>query len=384
MPSVIQRQIDRLVREKSGPPVVTCYLKLEPRDRSRGKYLIKLKNRLRAAEQAAAGAPRAEREAILRDLGRVRDYLAAPDRLPATQGVAIFASAGRRLFEAIPLPSVHRSRLTVASVPLVRELAAVEDDIGRLLVAVVDRSSARCYWVTAFGAEAAGPVLEAEDASLEPPTRAGRRVGSRVGERGYHNRIRNAQQRHWEAVAQRLFALDRAEPARAIILLGSGTAAVAVDPFLHPYLAARLIGHGTVAPRTATPAAVHQAALEVRHDWERARERAAVAEMRERLGEGWAVNGVAASLKALSEGKVRTLLVRGDTSLPGFRLAGSGRLLLAGQGGAWRGEGEPEPVADVVDEALEEALRQRVAVNVLYDEEAAKRVDGLAALLRFK
>jgi peptide subunit release factor 1 (eRF1) len=37
-----------------------------------------------------------------------------------------------------------------------------------------------------------------------------------------------------------------------------------------------------------------------------------------------------------------------------------------------------------VDEALEEALRQRLAVNVLYDAEAAKRVDGLAALLRFK
>jgi len=27
--------------------VVSCYLKLEPRDRSRGKYLIKLKNRVK-------------------------------------------------------------------------------------------------------------------------------------------------------------------------------------------------------------------------------------------------------------------------------------------------------------------------------------------------
>jgi peptide subunit release factor 1 (eRF1) len=38
----------------------------------------------------------------------------------------------------------------------------------------------------------------------------------------------------------------------------------------------------------------------------------------------------------------------------------------------------------VIDDALEEALRQRLDVNVLYDAAAAKGVDGLAALLRFK
>ena len=32
--------------------VVTCYQKLEPRDRSRGKYLIKLKNRVKEVVQA--------------------------------------------------------------------------------------------------------------------------------------------------------------------------------------------------------------------------------------------------------------------------------------------------------------------------------------------
>ena len=40
--------VERLAAIEPGKHwVVTCYLKLEPRDRSRGKYLIKMKNRVR-------------------------------------------------------------------------------------------------------------------------------------------------------------------------------------------------------------------------------------------------------------------------------------------------------------------------------------------------
>jgi peptide subunit release factor 1 (eRF1) len=58
--------------------------------------------------------------------------------------------------------------------------------------------------------------------------------------------------------------------------------------------------------------------------------------------------------------------------------------VVPGENAAWKGEGDPEPVTDVIDEALEEALRQRLDINVLSDVAAAKTVDGLGALLRFK
>ncbi len=44
----------------------------------------------------------------------------------------------------------------------------------------------------------------------------------------------------------------------------------------------------------------------------------------------------------------------------------------------------PVPVLDLVDEAIEDALRQRVKVEVVYDDEARRAVDGLAGLLRFR
>jgi peptide subunit release factor 1 (eRF1) len=42
------------------------------------------------------------------------------------------------------------------------------------------------------------------------------------------------------------------------------------------------------------------------------------------------------------------------------------------------------PVLDVVDDAIEEALRQGVDVNVVYEPEARDAIEGLAGLLRFR
>lgn len=376
---------ERLARLTTVAPgahrVVTCYLKLEPRDRARGKYLIKLKNRARAVLQALPrlGLERAIHDEVVRDLDRVQQYLHTSDNLPSTQGVAVFACQAIGLFEAVPLPVVYRSRLAVDSTPLVRELASVEDEFGRLLTVVLDRMAARFFEVTAYDCrELIG--LRADS------TRGGRFRGDQSGhgwgEHSYNNRIRTEKQRHYEAIARELFVIDRRQPAHGIVLAGSGSEAGAVEPFLHTYLADRLIGTARLTPKSATPATVHEATLGVRQAWEREAERAEVAEMTEALGSGWSVNGIDSTLRALSRGQIRTLLVNADASESGFRCGTSGRLARTER--ECREEGEPVPVLDVVDDAIEEALRQRVGVNVVYDPEARGAVDGLAGLLRFR
>jgi len=143
----------RLTRvDAGGHPVVSCYLKLEPRDRTRGKYQIKVKNRVKAAIQGLSrlGLDRPDVEAVHRDLNRIQQFLRSPSNLPATQGVAVFACEAIELFETVALPVVHRSRLAIDASPLVRELASVEEEFGRLLTVVLDRTSARFFEVTAF------------------------------------------------------------------------------------------------------------------------------------------------------------------------------------------------------------------------------------------
>jgi peptide chain release factor subunit 1 len=362
--------------------VVTCYLKLEPRDRSRGKYLIKLKNRVREVVQALPrlGLERATQDEVARDLELVQTHLKSPGNLPSTQGIAIFACGPIGLFEAIPLPFVYRSRLAVDTSPLVRELALVEDEFGRLLTVVLDRTAARFFEVTAY------------DTTELPGLRADSTRGKRFrgdthgppgwGEHTYNNRIREEKQRHFEAIARELFAIDRRQPAHGIVLAGTDTEAAAVEPFLHNYLVERVIGTARLNPKEASPAGVHEATLAVREAWERDSERALVHEMQEAVGSGWSVNGMTPTLRALSRGQVRALVVHADAGEPGFRCADSGRLALTERD--CRGEGEPVPVLDVVDDAIEEALRQGVDVNVVYEPEARDAIEGLAGLLRFR
>jgi peptide subunit release factor 1 (eRF1) len=378
----VAHQLERLTRASpAGHPVVSCYLKLEPRDRARGKYLIKLKNRVKGAKAALPRLvpERTEQDAVARDLDRVVEYLRTPPNLPAAQGVAIFASEGIGLFEVLPLPLIHRSRLAVDGTPLIRELASIEDEFGRILTVVLDRTSARFFEVTAYHATEL-PGLRAD------ATRGGRFRGDQSGpgwgEHNYHNRIREEKQRHLEGIARELFALDRRHPASGIVLAGPGTEAGAVRPFLHSYLSERVLGTARLNPKEATTAAVHAATLAVRQAWERESERALVAELGERLGSGWAVNGLAPTLKALSRGQVRSLLVSGDTSVPGFRCPETGRLTLTEK--ECRAEGGAVPVLDVVDDAIEEALRQDLDVNVVYDPDALRQIDGLAGVLRFR
>ena len=361
-------------------PIVTLYLKLEPRDRARGKYLIKLKNRMKAALEGlpAMGFSAAEQRAVAGDLDRIYRDLETPAGLPSTQGIAIFACGALDLYERVELPSVYRSRLVVDRTPLVRELLAAPDEVGRLLTVAMDRTSARIFEVTAYGAK------EIADLHSES-TRGGKFHSDRhgapgMGEHTYHNRIRNEKARHLGMIADTLFRLDRAEPSHGLILAGIGTDAASLTPFLHPYLKAKVMGTAKLNPKETGPAHVHAATLVARARAEQESEATLVKQVRSGIGTGWAVNGVAPTLKALAEGKIRTLLVNPSASMPGFRCA-SGRLALLEK--ECRSEGPCVPVHDVIDDAIEEALRQRVEVDVIHSE-AAARIDGLAGLLRFK
>ena len=361
--SAVRAAVRRLSAIAPGArQVVSCYLKLEPRDKTRSKYLIKMKNRVKqaAAELERRPLERGAREAVAADLARVLAYFEEPTRLPAARGIALFACRDLDLFEALALPHVHRSRLAVAPLPLVRELVALEEEFGTILVAACDRTGARFFEVTAFDV-AELPALAAPDVSRsgkfhgprQMMARAGAPAGS-AGEHAYHQRIREEKHRLYARVADRLFQIHTERPVAGLVAAGIGVDAAALLPHLHTYLHDLVLGVVKLNPQRVTPAEVREAALALREQRERAWERAHAEAVREGRGSGWAVNGVAPTLKALQRGQVRTLLADGHDDDP--------RL----------------------DNAVEDALTQRVQVDVLYDDRARRVVDGLAGLLRFR
>jgi len=358
----VRATVQRLALLEPGRfPVVSCYLKLEPRDKTRGKYLTKTKNRVRAAlaHLERSTLDRDVREQVARDLERVLRFFEEPAGLPPARGVAVFASEGQDLFEVLPVPHVHRSRLAVHPVPLVRELIALEEEFGIIVVVACDRRGARFFQVTAFEVvELAGLTLPATRTSkfhgsrpLEP--RSGHPSGG-AGERHHHMRIREEKHRLYAAAADHLFRLHSDHPLTGIVAAGIGVDAAALLPHLHTYLHDLVLGVVKLNPQHATASDAREAALALRQERERAWERAHADAVRQGKSTGWAVNGIEDTRAALARGQVRTLLADG--------------------------------LADdmQIDDAVEEALAERAQVDVLYDERARRAVDGLAALLRFR
>ncbi len=360
--NTVREAVQRLARITPGShQVVSCYLKLEPRDKTRGKYLIKMKNRVREAVEGLdqLQLDHATRAAVTADLQRVQRVFDEPGQFRGARAVAIFACTPLRLFERIPLPHVHRSRLAVRPIPLIRELVAMEEEFGTILAVAFDRTGARFFEITAYDAVEL-PALAAQASRTskfhgkQSVRRGGTGVSGSLGERHYHARIREEKHRFYAAVADHVFQLNRERPIAGIVVAGIGVDAAALLPHLHSYLHDLVLGVVKLNPKSLTAPKIRDAALTLREERERAWERAHAEAAAEGLATGWAVNGVPASLEALERGQVRTLLVDGHGDDPG------------------------------IDDAIEEALGQRAQVDVLYDERARRAVDGLAALLRFR
>src|SRR5204863_478526 len=79
--SAVRGAVDRLsALEPGANQVVSCYLKLEPRDKARAKYVIKIKNRIKQVASDLERRPldHAQRESVRADLDRLRRYFEGP------------------------------------------------------------------------------------------------------------------------------------------------------------------------------------------------------------------------------------------------------------------------------------------------------------------
>ena len=357
-PEAVRSVVQRLAGfEPSGTDrVVSCYLKLEPRDKTRGKYLIKMKNRVKEAATQLGRKPlgRDEREALAADLGRVLRYFEEPGHLPPTRGLALFACGARGLFEAIALPHVHRSRLAVEPMPLIRELVALDQEFGTILVIACDRTGARFFAVTAFDVTELAGLAAVEVSRGGRFAGAGGRAAGSPGEHNYHMRIREEKHRHYARVADQIYQRHAQGALTGLVVAGVGADAAALVPHLHTTLHELVLGVVKLNPKKISPAEAREAALALREERERSWEMAHAEAVRENLGMGWAVKGIEPTLKALRRGQVRILLADGQAE------------------------------DSRIDDAIEEALRQRAQVDVVYDPKARRAVPDLAALLRFR
>jgi peptide subunit release factor 1 (eRF1) len=318
--------------------------------------------------------PHEERLGLRRDLERVGEFLRGQnDWAKEARGVAVFASTPLELFETVRVPQPVPSEYMVGPSPYVEPLAEI-GPAGCYCVALIDGRWARMLRGSEYDLR---EVVSFGD-DVPPKTK-----GGGWSQANFQRSQRKDVQDHIRHAASVLYDMYRREPC-ALLLIGApeerwAMVLDALHPDLQRVLGERLqieVAHASVADVNR----IAGAAIDARR---REHEDAVLARLRDGLGAGGrATAGLAAVLDALVARRVEVLLYDAGLVRPGRICPRDG----------WLGEsGERCPVDDtplvvtdnVVEAAVEAALRQSAEVMALRDRPDLGPLGSIAALLHF-
>ncbi len=385
--------------------VTTLYLHLRPEDRQDNKYLTLYKDMVKEKKRELEGRELSGdvKSSVEKDFELIGEFLSEPENLTGCRGIAVFSCSREGFFEAIKLPYVYRNRLMVSPDPLIREIAAIDEEFGRIGVLLIDRKHIRYFLMDIEGIterldfleplatrahrfHSGGSALKGAEGTfkLNMPARGAspNMVQHSYGEWRFHMRIKEERHRVFKLASDAVFEEWKGSKFDKLVIGGFMEEGLKdIENHLHTYLRERLIGYIEINPSEAKPHEVRDKVLNLLWEKDREEEKRLVEEMEELIGRGLAVNGTTKVLEMLSLGNVRTVLIPEDFEKPGY-LCPESHLVFLKPECPLPGEKALE-IEDIVDEVIEEALDQRATVEVIVSPELQKRIDGLAAFLRF-
>lgn len=347
-------------------PVVSLYLDVDgarwvrPHD-----YEAELDRMLRRVVDTEPGAAE--------DLAKIGAFVKAGIDRSRTKGLAVFSCVGGGLWQVMDLPVPVRNQLVVNATPHVRQLESVLNNNRRFGLLLVDRQRARLFVFEL------GELRDRSEVFDQLP----RHEDDRGDWDKDHVRDHTADvaQHHFKRAADVAFEVFKAQQFDHLVIGGPDEVVTAFERHLHTYLKDRVAARINL-PVASSDSVIREAALAVAASVERASEAELVGRLREAVGGGGAVAGLADTLRALVERRVDTLVVSDGYVAPGWRCRGCGHIATLGRSCPLCGIDMAE-VEDAVEEAVEEALNQSCRVEVCVDNADLDVLGRIGALLRF-
>lgn len=367
------QMVRRLSEHHGDPAVSSVYLDVDGADRpvaatyegAFDQLALDLHHRARARGDARI------LHSVDGDINRMRAWLAHGVDRTAVRGLALFGCSEQDYFEAVELPFAVRDEASIGACPRIRQLVELLDEPEPFLVALVDKQSLRLLEVDGHRIDEHPPLVAPAARAIDTTVELG------------------TFQHHDEEAAlvfarQAADAVEEAVRKRSVgqIVLGGPDEAVAnLERFLHPMTQALVIGRAHVRV-AARPEEIAAAARAVADGAERRREADLVEEVRQRAaGAHRGVVGLEATLDALSEHRVATLLVRDGYRVPGGVCPACGHVGPDIRQCAVCGTTNVE-VDDVVELAIENAVAQGAAIEFCHNTEL-ERFGSIAAIERY-
>jgi peptide subunit release factor 1 (eRF1) len=360
--------------EPSPFPVISLYLSLTPNQNGRENH-DQFVRKVLAERGKALPADSPERESFEKDAERIRQYL-DNEKQQSWQGLAIFASTGAELFEAIPLETPFDDHwMFVGSTPHLYPLAKLVDTYPRYVALSLDTNKARIQVFSLAAAERAEQVVSDK-------TRRNSKGG--WSQARYQRRADNVHMNHMKEVVDTLDRIVREEKIDQIVIAGDDQAVVKLREQLSQELADKIVDVVKLQ-RNAQDASF----LETTFDAIRMKDAETDAEKVQELLDEWrsgglGVAGPEATLTAFQMGQVDELIITGsvDTLKPVQKLPDDAAAEMQADTSA--PEGVDEERLKLSAELIKRAQQTAARIRFIEDASLLQEVGGVGALLRFR
>lgn len=369
---ISEAQIRALAAYHGEPVVTTVYLDVDGRHRPiRATLPAVFEGVTTELTDRLADGDRSVYRAVSADLDRMREWLGRDWERSTTRGLAMFACSAEDWFQVVPLAFPVADTAGIGPHPRIAPLLAALDAHQRFMVALVDRRRVRILHVELGEANEAAALTEPEE----------RAVDTGAEQEQLESHAEEAARAHWRRAAAHVERALAEWPTAQLVLGGPDEAVAGLSGCLPASVRATVAGRVSVA--VAAPVGdVVTAAAAVITAVEQAREAATVAELRQRAETGrGAVIGLDATLAALEEKRVETLVVAEGFTSPGGQCPSCGHL-GPDVGRCPRCGSDNVAVDDIVEIAVDEAAAQHSAIEFCRDGELDE-VGKIGALQRF-
>jgi len=352
-------------------PVLSLYLDVDPTKRTSDEYKLVLRGLLK---EVTGQAWREDIAAVERYFDHEYDWQG--------KGVVILSCLEQDFWRAYPLAVPVENHVYVGQRPYIKPLTDILDAYGRYGVVLVDQEGARLFLFQL------GELQETSGTIGEEVKRMKHGRGSAAGRRGG---VTGRTSRREEEIAQR--NLKQAAELTAkfcaggrcgrIILGGTEQTVAQFQEMLPKNLQDQVVGSFPAA-MTASETEVLDRSLEIIAEVEREREKTLVESMITAAAKGRAgVIGLADTLGAVYEGRVRVLLVEEGYQATGYRCQQCRYISAQAKKKCPFCGGRVKQIDDAVELIVREVIDQGGRVEVVRDSPALEKAGHIGALLRY-
>jgi peptide chain release factor subunit 1 len=373
----------RLIEHRTGHPVISFYLDLDPERFAtappRAAQIRSLIDQAaRELDEAAGTLSHDDRIGVRKDLERIDDFLSSPTgraEFQGAQALAVFCSGRGGLFEVVKLPRPVPGRVVIGRTPHVEPLVAALGERS-WLVALVNRRLGRVL---------GGPIDRLEENGSFGDYVHGQHDQGGWSQARYERSIEKDVDDHLRRVADAVNQRWRGERFHRAALGGPVEIVPRLEGFLAAEVRANLApGRVEVDLSSANDDEIRRALYSLVLEDEKQLERDALERLAAGIGSGGrAVGGPQDTIEALNERRVQTLLLEPGFDRRGARCLSCGLLMLEPQDRCPADGGEIEEVEHLREAAIEAALAQDAEISFVRHYPDLGPLQGIGALLRY-